>query len=228
MQRTSYLCSNFWQFPCERIFLGDVPCRKFEGDPFSFPNRIWKLRESSWLVSGKLSCVATESMHCWPQSPSHPPTWSPVSWDTLASAHRTVPVYLMPGAEGQVSACSAGGWMPKRGGKLSIRVDSSPLRGAVDRQSSQKCPLIRIDLYWETWGRDKETPSPNILHRLNRFLEDTNKSFFLNFFVVVAVFTILSSLVYLNIHLFGCPGPSSGTRNLQLWPTNSLVAACGF
>lgn len=83
MQRTTYLCSNFWRFPCERIFLGDVPGRKFEGDPFSFPNRIWKLRDRNWLGKWEtVSCVATGAVDCWPQSPGRPPAWSSGSWDT--------------------------------------------------------------------------------------------------------------------------------------------------
>ena len=153
MQRTAYLCSNFWQFPCERIFLGDVPCRKFEGGPFSFPNRIWKLRDRNWLGKWEtVSCVATGAVDCWPQS-QPPAAWSSGSWDTPRLRPQDRP--CIPDARSfQVRKCSAGGWLPEREAKWSIRTDSSPLRGAVDRQSSQNWPLVGIVLYLETWGRD--------------------------------------------------------------------------
>lgn len=149
--------SSFWRYNpiCVQISdgllgrafsLGDFPWRKSEGDPFSFPNRIWKLRHRNWWGRWETGSVGYKGP--WPvdaRESSLLAHWFSASSDAPALPRGTRPVHLRPGVEDQVSTCA-----------LCRQVDAKEWRQVVHQNwflfpGRPVCRLVRTGPLLGTW-----------------------------------------------------------------------------
>lgn len=151
------------------IFLGGSLKETHFPSPTEFENWDTEIgqvggKQAAWVTRG-CGLSALKSQHRLLTGSQHP--------RTPGLATRDAPRAPEAGSWGPGQhVCSAGRWMPKSEGKLSIRMDASSPGG-------QWAGSSELGLCWEPGGKDKQASSPNVFSRfLSHFLKGMNVSVF--------------------------------------------------